>query len=123
MIYGIDNYSNRVQPVPISDAERVLIVRHEAKYGINHIATGVSGQTIEQVTSSACAQWRGRGGQSAATRMKNAMSNQLYRRLFDEEKTEIEIAAIVGVARETAYRALLRMGLKIRPRRAGPGDA
>ena len=110
-----------IRPTPISAADRALIDRFEAAFGVTHVPRGVSGDDDKQTASRRS--WTGhRFGQSAELREKQAKRRQLYRRLVDDGKTGREIADVVGMKLESVYSALSKLRLKIRPTFEEPRD-
>ncbi len=112
-IYAPPRYFRR--PIPISTADRALMDRFEAEFGITHVPRGVSGEDDEQTANRH--NWTGhRFGQSAEFLHKQSQRRQLIRRLVEDRKNGREIAAVVGIKVESVYCALSRMRLKLRPR-------
>ena len=96
------------RPIPVNTADRALIDRHEAKFGINHVPRGVSGEDDKQTASRSS--WAGhRLPRSSKLRHKQSQQRQLYRRLVDEGKTAREIAAETGLKLKSGYTAVSRL--------------
>ncbi len=109
------------RPIPVSAADRVLIDRRIAEYGINHVPCGVSGENDEQ-TANRRSRTGHRFGQSAEFRHKQSQQRKLLRGLVDDRKTGREIAEITGMKLVSVYSALARLRLKILPPLDEPRD-